>query len=80
MELEAGAKKKTPLAAAEPLSSRAAAAKSNDAPTRSRRSHLNLAYRWFCRLGFDDEVPDHSTFCRKMLVGLEGFEPATRAL
>jgi transposase len=20
--------------------------------------HLNLAYRWFCRLGLDDEVPD----------------------
>jgi transposase len=24
--------------------------------------HLNLAYRWFCRLGFDGKVPDHSTF------------------
>ena len=24
--------------------------------------HLNLAYRWFCRLGLEDEVPDHSTF------------------
>lgn len=24
--------------------------------------HLNLAYRWFCRLGIEDEVPDHSTF------------------
>jgi transposase len=23
---------------------------------------LHLAYRWFCRLGLDDEVPDHSTF------------------
>lgn len=23
--------------------------------------HLNLAYRWFCRLGLDGEVPDHST-------------------
>ena len=22
--------------------------------------HLNLAYRWFCRLGLDGEVPDHS--------------------
>ena len=21
--------------------------------------HLNLAYRWFCRLGLDGEVPDH---------------------
>jgi transposase len=23
--------------------------------------HLNLAYRWFCRLGLDGKVPDHST-------------------
>ena len=21
--------------------------------------HLNLAYRWFCRLGLDGAVPDH---------------------
>ena len=21
--------------------------------------HLNLAYRWFCRLGLDGDVPDH---------------------
>jgi len=26
--------------------------------------HLNLAYRWFCRLGLEDQVPDHSTFCK----------------
>jgi transposase len=26
--------------------------------------HLNLAYRWFCRLGLDGNVPDHSTFSR----------------
>ena len=26
--------------------------------------HLNLAYRWFCRLGLDGEVPDHSTFSK----------------
>src|SRR5438067_7544370 len=24
--------------------------------------HLNLAYRWFCRLGLNGDVPDHSTF------------------
>jgi transposase len=24
--------------------------------------HFNLAYRWFCRLGLEDAVPDHSTF------------------
>lgn len=23
--------------------------------------HLNLAYRWFCRLGLEDPVPEHST-------------------
>jgi transposase len=23
---------------------------------------LNLAYRWFCRLGLEDRIPDHSTF------------------
>ncbi|MCP4091545.1 MAG: transposase, partial [Gammaproteobacteria bacterium] len=26
--------------------------------------HFNLAYRWFCRLGLEDEVPDHSTFSK----------------
>jgi transposase len=26
--------------------------------------HLNLAYRWFCRLGLDSKVPDHSTFSK----------------
>ena len=25
---------------------------------------LNLAYRWFCRLGLEDAVPDHSTFSK----------------
>jgi len=25
---------------------------------------LNLAYRWFCRLGLDADVPDHSTFSK----------------
>ena len=24
--------------------------------------HVNLAYRWFCRLGLEGDVPDHSTF------------------
>jgi len=31
--------------------------------------HLNLAYRWFCRLDLTDRVPDHSTFfcgCRSV--------------
>jgi transposase len=26
--------------------------------------HLNLAYRWFCRLGLQEAVPDHSTFSK----------------
>ncbi len=26
--------------------------------------HLNLAYRWFCRLDLGDSVPDHSTFSK----------------
>src|SRR5271167_1154187 len=26
--------------------------------------HLNLAYRWFCRIGLDSAVPDHSTFSK----------------
>jgi transposase len=26
--------------------------------------HLNIAYRWFCRLGLDGDVPDHSTFSK----------------
>ncbi len=44
--------------------------------------HLNLAYRWFCDLGLDGRIPDHSTFSletvverclREGLVGGEGF-------
>src|SRR6516164_9679476 len=27
-------------------------------------THLNLAYRWFCRLGLEGVVPDHSTFSK----------------
>jgi transposase len=26
--------------------------------------YLNLAYRWFCRLGLEGDVPDHSTFSK----------------
>jgi len=26
--------------------------------------HLNLAYRWFCRLDLSDPVPNHSTFSK----------------
>ena len=28
---------------------------------------MNLAYRWFCRLGLEDVVPDHSTFSKNRL-------------
>ena len=31
--------------------------------------HLNLGYRWFCRLGLEGEVPDHSTFSRTATAG-----------
>jgi transposase len=27
-------------------------------------AHLSLAYRWFCRLSLEDEVPNHSTFSK----------------
>src|ERR1700730_17592746 len=30
----------------------------------SEEVHLSLAYRWFCRLGLDGHVPDHSTFSK----------------
>lgn len=26
--------------------------------------HLNLAYRWFCRLGLEEQVPEHSSFSK----------------
>ena len=29
-----------------------------------REVQLNLAYRWFCSLGIDDKIPDHSAFTR----------------
>jgi transposase len=25
---------------------------------------VNLAYRWFCKLGIENSIPDHSIFCR----------------
>jgi transposase len=25
---------------------------------------VNLAYRWFCKLSIEDNIPDHSVFCR----------------
>src|SRR4249920_3342565 len=29
-----------------------------------REVQVNLAYRWFCKLGIEDTIPDHSAFCR----------------
>jgi transposase len=29
-----------------------------------REIQLNLAYRWFCGLGIEDKLPDHSAFSR----------------
>ena len=33
--------------------------------------HLNLAYRWFCRLDLTDRIPDHSTFSKNRHSGLQ---------
>lgn len=29
-----------------------------------REVQVNLAYRWYCRLGIEDQIPDHSAFSR----------------
>jgi len=29
-----------------------------------REVQVNLAYRWFCRLGIEHTIPDHSAFSR----------------
>lgn len=29
-----------------------------------QKVHLNLADRWFCRLGLEGKIPDHSTFSK----------------
>jgi transposase len=36
---------------------------------------VNLAYRWFCRLGIEDGIPEHSVFSR---AGMSAFAKATR--
>jgi transposase len=28
-----------------------------------REVQVNLAYRWFCKLGIEDAIPDHSSHC-----------------
>jgi len=41
--------------------------------------HYNLAYRWFCRLSLEDDVPDHSSFTRiRDRFGEEIFESVFR--
>jgi len=34
--------------------------------------HLNLAYRWFCRLDLTDKIPDHSSFFKNRHGPLSG--------
>jgi transposase len=47
-----------------------------------REVQLNLAYRWFCRLGIEDKIPDHSTFTRarneRFLPSSASSRPASR--
>lgn len=31
---------------------------------RCEEIHLNLAYRWFCKMDISDPMPDHSTFSK----------------
>jgi transposase len=33
-------------------------------PSGGSEVQVNLAYRWFCKLGIEDHIPDHSVFCR----------------
>src|SRR5258708_15464870 len=40
--------------------------------------HLNLAYRWFCRLGLDGEAPDQSTLPKKRHGRFPGGRPLRR--
>ena len=43
--------------------------------------HYNLAYRWFCRLSLDDDVPDHSSLTRiRDRLGEEVFEAVFRRI
>jgi transposase len=32
---------------------------------------VKLSYRWFCRLGLKDKVPDHSSFSKIAMVASE---------
>src|SRR3546814_20938706 len=37
--------------------------------------HLTLAYRWFCRLGLEDAIPDKSTFSTTRHGRLHDYDP-----
>jgi transposase len=41
---------------------------------------MNLAYRWFCRLGLKDKVPGHSSFPRTDIVGFAITTPFAKIL
>lgn len=30
-------------------------------------TQVNIAYRWFLGLSFEDKIPDHSTFCQNYI-------------
>ncbi len=43
--------------------------------------HYNLAYRWFCRLSLEEDVPDHSSLTRiRDRLGEEVFEAVFRRI
>jgi transposase len=43
--------------------------------------HDNLAYRWFCRLSLEDDIPDHSSLTRiRDRLGEEVFEAVFRRI
>src|SRR5881392_3721683 len=46
-----------------------------------REVQVNLAYRWFCKLGIEDAIPDHSAFSRpqRALPRWRCFPPHVRA-
>lgn len=40
--------------------------------------HVNLPYRWFCRMGLEGDVPDHSTFSKNRPKVVGGALPRQR--
>jgi Phage integrase family/Transposase domain (DUF772) len=60
-QLSSGVSNRFPLASA---AARAALVRREIAARLCEEVHVNLAYRWFCRLGLDGDVSDHSTFSK----------------